>query len=188
MTIKQNSPSKPTWSILKRHLSKLEQKELLALIRDLYAANKDNQAFLHARFALGDDVLEPYKKVISRWTCPDVMRNQDYSISKAKKTISDYKRAIGQPDGMAELSVFYCESCADYLSFCGTDDDGYFDAMVRMFEQALTIISQLKLTEQEAFVDRLDEVRLRESHSWCYYVVDEMNALMDQFRFDESEL
>ncbi len=176
--------------MLKRNLARLEQKELLALIRDLYNANKDNQAFLHARFALGDDVLEPYKKAIYRWVCPDVMHNQTqrYSISKAKKAISDYKRAVGQPEGMAELSVFYCESCADYLSFCGMDDDGYFDAMVRMFEQALTIISQLELTEQDAFVDRLDEVRLRESHSWCYYVVDEMNALMDQFRLDESEL
>ncbi len=174
--------------MLKRNLARLEQKELLALIRDLYGANKDNQAFLHARFALGDDVLEPYKKAICRWVCPDVMRNQQYSISKAKKAISDYQHAIGQPEGIAELSVFYCESCADYLSFCGMDDDGYFDAMVRMFEQALAIISQLELPKQEAFVDRLDEVRLRESHSWCYYVVDEMNTLMDQFRFDESEL
>jgi len=189
MTIKQNSPSNPTWSMLKLHLSQLEQKELLALIRDLYAANKANQAFLHARFALGDDVLEPYKKAISRWVCPDVMHNQaqQYSISKAKKAISDYKRAVGQPEGMAELSVFYCESCADYLSFCGVDDDVYFDAMVRMFEQALKIISQLENTEQDAFVDRLNEVRLRESHSWSYYVVDEMNALMNLYRFDESE-
>jgi len=176
--------------MLKRNLARLEQKELFTLIRELYNTNKDNQAFLHARFALGDDVLEPYKKAICRWVCPDVMYNQTqhYSISKAKKAISDYKRAVGQPEGMAELSVFYCESCADYLSFCEIHDNGYFVAMVRMFEQALTIISQLDLAEQEAFVDRLDEVRLRESHSWCYYVVDEMNALMDQFRFDESEL
>jgi Calcium binding len=47
----------------------------------------NNQAFLHA-----DDMLEPYKKTIDRWVCPDPFRNQDTSVSKAKQAISDYKR------------------------------------------------------------------------------------------------
>lgn len=45
---------------------------LLGLLQDLYAANKDNQAFLHARLSLGDDVLKPYKTAIDRWLWPDV--------------------------------------------------------------------------------------------------------------------
>jgi hypothetical protein len=53
------------------------------------------------RFALGDDVFEPYKATIDRWVCPDVMRNQDISIFKAKKAILDYKKAIGRPEGFA---------------------------------------------------------------------------------------
>ena len=47
-------------------------------MQDLYAAGKDNKAFLHARFALGDDSLEPYKDVIIRWINPPDFR---YSIS-----------------------------------------------------------------------------------------------------------
>jgi hypothetical protein len=58
-------------------------------VHDLYAAKKENKAFLHARFGLGDDILEPYNATISRWFCPDMMRSQDYSFSKAKKAISD---------------------------------------------------------------------------------------------------
>jgi hypothetical protein len=78
-------------------------------VQDLYAASKDNQAFLHSRLGLGHDQLKPYKEAISRWICPDPMRNQPISISKSKKAIADYKKAIERPEGLAELSIFYCE-------------------------------------------------------------------------------
>jgi hypothetical protein len=71
---------------------------LTGLIQNLYAASKDNQAFLHARFGLGDDVLAPYKETIERWLWPDVLRNQDYSVAKAKQAISSYRKAVGAPE------------------------------------------------------------------------------------------
>jgi hypothetical protein len=40
------------------------------LIQDLYSAHVDNRAFLHARFGLADDVLQPYKKTIEKWLYP----------------------------------------------------------------------------------------------------------------------
>jgi len=182
----QGNTGKPTWGSLKRSLIELEKKELLGLIRDLYSASKENKAFLHARFSLGSDVLTPYKSIIRRWMCPDVMRNQDYSVSKAKKAISDYRRAIGSPVGMAELTVFYCESCADFLDYCGIDDEGYFDAWVRMYEQALKSIRQLEENQQEGFVERLEHVRFRESCSWDPFVASAMDSLMEKYRFDET--
>ena len=84
------------------------------------------------------------------------MRNQDISIAKAKKAISDYMKAVGRPDGVAELTVFYCESCMNLLGYCGMDDEGYFNALVRMFEQALKAIVALESSQQGAFVERLD--------------------------------
>ncbi|MGB9578479.1 MAG: hypothetical protein ACPL3S_04340, partial [Halothiobacillaceae bacterium] len=96
---------------------------LIGLVQDLYAANKDNQAFLHARFGLDDDVLKPYKATIDRWLWPDVFKNQDTSMSKAKKAISDYKKAIGQPGGLAELMVFYCERSAGFSDDVGLQDE-----------------------------------------------------------------
>ena len=79
---------------------------------------KDNQTSLHARFGLGDDVLKPYKTTIDRWLWPDMFKNQDTSVSKAKKAISEYKKAIGQPEGLAELIVIYSERAAGF-----SDDD-----------------------------------------------------------------
>jgi hypothetical protein len=64
---------------------------------------------LLSRFGLGEDVLETYKKTIDRWLWPEPFRNQDTSVSKAKQAISHYKKAVGDPVGLTELMVFYCE-------------------------------------------------------------------------------
>ena len=183
--MKESSRRKPTWSDLKRQLDELERTALLGLLHDLYAASKDNQAFLRARFALGDDVLKPYKATIDRWVCPDVMRNQDISVAKAKKAISDYKKAIGRPEGLAELSVFYCESCANLLGYCGMDDEGYFNALARMFEQALKAIRNLDSKQQVTFVERLERVQY-EGRNWGWSVGDDMDDLMAEYGFAEE--
>src|SRR3954464_5771583 len=80
----------PTWSDVKGKLAEFDRAALLGLVQDLYAASKDNQTFLHSRFGLGGDVLAPYKATIDRWLWPDVYRNQDVSVSKAKKAVADY--------------------------------------------------------------------------------------------------
>jgi hypothetical protein len=62
-----------SWNGVKAGLRDFDRTALLGLIQDLYAASKDNQAFLHARFSLGADPLKPYKAIISRWVCPDIV-------------------------------------------------------------------------------------------------------------------
>ena len=81
--------------------------------------------FLHSRFGLGGDVLEPYKKIIDWWLWPDLLPKQDTSVSQAKQAISDYKKAVGDPEGVAELMVFYCEQAA------GQGSETTFAAMMR---------------------------------------------------------
>ena len=178
----------PMWSDLKRALAGSDRDALLGLIHDLYAASKENKAFLHARFGLGDDVLEPYKETICRWVCPDVTRNQEYSISKAKKAIADYNKAIGLVEGMAELSVYYCECCSDFLDSCGVDDDNYFDTLVRMFERALQTVVELEPNRQNDFIERLDCVRHEgcTSLSWRFDVGSDMGELMATYGFAEE--
>src|ERR1700704_5389163 len=106
--------SQPTWTDVKAKLASFDRKGLLGLIQDLYAAHKDNQTFLHTRFGLGEDVLKPYKQTIDRWLWPDVFRKQDISVAKATQAVSNYKKAVGDPAGLAELMVFYCERAAGF--------------------------------------------------------------------------
>jgi hypothetical protein len=176
---------KPTWRDVKQHLTDFDRAALLSLVQNLYQANKDNQTFLHARFQLAGDNLQPYKKTIERWVCPDAMRNQPISTSKAKKAIGDYKKAAGSPEGMAELSMFYCESCMNFLDTCGMDDESYFDALVRMMEQAINSLKQLPIEQQAAFIERLDKIRHRSSR-YGYGVEEGIEMLMEKYSLTDQ--
>lgn len=177
MVAKKNSPS---WSDVKAKLADFDRAGLIGLVQDLYAASKNNQAFLHARFALGGDVLKPYKATIDRWLWPDMFKNQDTSVAKAKKAISDYRKAVGRPEDLAELMVFYCERAAGFSDDVGLQDEGYFDALVRMFEQALKVIRTLPEDARPALHHRLDTVR-RISHNFGYGVGDDMDGLLAEY-------
>jgi hypothetical protein len=168
--------SKPTWTDVKGQLANFDRLGLMGLIQDLYTAHKDNQTFLHARFGLGENVLKPYKETLDRWLWPDVLRNQDTSVMKAKQAISSYKKAVGEPAGLAELMVFYCECAAGFCNDIGYQDDGYFDALVRMFEQAVKVIAPLPVSGRKALIARLDRVRII-SHNFGYGVGDDMDSL-----------
>ncbi len=72
---------------------------------------------------LGDDLLQPYKAAIDRWLWPDVFKNQDTSVAKSKKAITDYIKASGTADGLAELMVFYCEQASGFSCDVGLDDE-----------------------------------------------------------------
>src|SRR3954471_16454429 len=96
-TGKRTTRTKPGWSDVKARLVSFNRAELLALVQSLYAASRDNQAFLHARLDLGSDPIAPYKETISRWIHPDVYKGQDYSVSKAKKPYRTTARPLGGP-------------------------------------------------------------------------------------------
>jgi len=177
--------TKPTWNDVRGSLAGLDRAGLMGLIQDLYAAAKDNQAFLHARFSLSDDVLKPYKAAIDRSLWPDMFKNQSTSVAKAKKAISDYKKAIGQPRDLAELMVFYCERAAGFSNDVGLQDEGYFNALIRMFDQALKAISTLPASDIPELLARLDAVR-RTCHNFGYGVGDEMDALFAEYGADEE--
>ncbi|MGH9565240.1 MAG: hypothetical protein ACRD4I_04610 [Candidatus Angelobacter sp.] len=173
----RQSKSQPRWTDVKAKLASFDRAGLLRLIQDLYAAHKDNQTFLHARFGLGEDMLRPYKEAMDRWLWPDAFSRQVPSVLKAKKAVSNYKKAVGEPAGLAELMVFYCEQASGFASDVGYQDENYFNALVRMFEQALMIATTLPASGRDALVDRLDRVRTI-SHKCGYSVGDDMDSIL----------
>jgi hypothetical protein len=172
-----------SWSSVKAGLREFDRTALLGLLQDLYGASKENQAFLHARLNLGSNPLDPYKAAISRWICPDVLRNRPVSVAKAKKAISDYKKAIGHPEGMAELTTFYCEEVIAFLNSCGMEDEGYYAALIRMFEQALKWAMHLSANSRTSFLDRLHRVR-EAGRRVGWGVGDELGCLWDEVAED----
>jgi hypothetical protein len=174
------SKSQPVWKDVKAKLASFDRTGLLGLVGDLYAAHKDNRTFLHARLGLIEDVLESYKETIDRWLWPDVYRNQNTSVAKAKQAISEYKKAVGEPAGLADLMVFYCERVAGFCAEFGNDDETYLTALVRMFEQAIATAITLPADSRDALLSRLDEVRMT-GHKLGYGVGDDMDSILAEY-------
>ena len=176
----------PTWSDVKTALMGFDRAGLRGLVQDLYIASKDNRAFLHARLGLGQDQLQPFKASISKWISPDLMKGQPVSVSKAKKAIADYKKAIGRPDGIAELSIFYCEEAFGFLESCSMENEGYFAALIRMYERSLEIVSSLPPAERTIYLQRLDKLRSCGGNvGWA--VEEEFNSLWHAVALDEHQ-
>lgn len=118
---------------------------LLQLVADLYAFHKGNQTFLHARFCLGTNPLDDYKKRIGLALAPDIYRKRHaaVSVATAKKAISEYIKAVGDPLGVLELRVFWCETAVGFSMEFGFSDEGYFDALVRQYRDACQILPDI---------------------------------------------
>jgi hypothetical protein len=76
--------------------------------------------------------------------------------------------------------VFYCERAAGFSNEYGLDDEGYYDALVRMFEQALKVSVTLAAEQRNFMLDRLDAVR-NISHNVGYGVGDDMDDLLAKY-------
>lgn len=170
----------PTWNDVKSSLAKFDRSALVGLVQDMYRFSKDNQRFLHARFRIGADVLAPYKATIDRWLYPDVLKDQRLSVTAARRAIADYRKAAGEPEGLAELTAFFCESAVAFCAEYGLDDESYASALVRMFAEALKLSDTLADETRESMFERLDEVR-RVGQALGYGVSDAMNDLAGRF-------
>jgi hypothetical protein len=179
---KPPSKANPTWEEVKAELAGFDRAALLALLQDLYAAAEDNRAFLHSRFGLGQDPLQPYKKIMERWLWPDIFRGEETSVSRAKRAISNYKKASGNPEGLAELMVYYCELAAGFCRDVDYQDAAYCDALMRMFEQALRTTADAvnSRTVRNRLLGTLDHVRSI-GHELGYGIGDDMDVLFAEF-------
>jgi len=173
MTINKIPTLTPKWSDVKARLVNLNHADILKLVQDMYASSKDNKVFLHTRLNLGVEPMELYKTIISQWINPP---NYRFSVSKAKKAISDYKKAQGRPEVMAELTVFYCEEVFNFFNICGIEDEGYFNSLILVFEQAMKYVLTLPKVQQGDFLDRLEDVR-QLGQNYGYGVGDSFNDI-----------
>ena len=114
------------------------------------------------------------------------MKNEPISVSKAKKAIADYKKAIGRPEGMVELSIFYCEEAFGLLESCGLEDESYFAALIRMYGRSLELVSNLPPAERATYLERLDKLRAR-GRQIGWGVEEELNSLWYAAALDEHQ-
>ena len=160
----------PVWSDVKAAMAGMDGKELVSLVSDLYRLSGENQAFLHARFAIGGDPLEPYKNIIDDSMYPDVRRKQTIQIARGKHAISTYSKAAGDPRGEAELMVFFVECGNNFTLDYGDIDQAFYDALTLMYGKAITKVLGLPKDERHDFRERLKEIMTSSSRiGWGYH-------------------
>jgi hypothetical protein len=112
------------------------------------------------------------------------MKSQSVSTSKAKRAIADYKKAIGEPAGLAELSTFYCEEAFSLLESCAFEDERYFLALIRMYDQAVKRVLDLPVAERHGYTKRLGNLRSR-ARPIGWGIEDELNNIWYEAGLDE---
>ena len=168
--MRDRKPNSQTWSNVKMAVANLDEKQLLKLVSDLYSLSKENQAFLHARFAIGNDTLGPYKKTISACMYPDVYTNKPVQVSKAKKAITSYFKSVGDPLGEAELMTFFVECGNSFTVDFGDIDEAFYDALNRMYRRAIEKVLSLPEEQRGEFQDRLEAITTSSSNiGWGYH-------------------
>ena len=152
---------KPTWSDVKAKVGEFDKAGLIQLVAELYSFHKDNQSFLHARFSLGANPLDDHRKKIAVALAPDVhgKRNGKISVAEAKKAISAYHKAVGDPKGVLELRLFWCETAVQFSMDFGYADEAYFDALVIQYREACQGLSVLDQPLLENTIERLSNIR-----------------------------
>lgn len=176
MAATRRSKSQPSWGGVKAKLADLDRDGLVSLTADLYALNKTNRSFLHTRFSLGVDALATYRKRIHDALFPDW--NKPVKVAEAKKAISEYRKAIGRPEGVLELRLFWCEAASSFSMDFGYADEGYFDALLLQFEAALNALKGMSETSGKSAIERL--VAVRDRTDVGYWLEDDMSYLLDR--------
>jgi 1,4-alpha-glucan branching enzyme len=146
---------------------------------------RENQAFFHARFGIGRDPLESYRETIEECMYPDVFSRKPVRIAKAKKAVSDYRKATGETVGEIDLMIFFVESGNEFTLDYGDIDEPFYNALNSMYERAVKKVVKLPADQRAAFKDRLKRIMTSSSHiGWGYHdelAGDYYNAFPEDF-------
>ena len=154
----KSDKKKPSWSDIKKSIAGYDRAALVGLISDLYASSAQNKSFLHARFSTGEEGLKSFKKIIEDNLYPDIYRNKPVQIGKAKKAISDYTKAAGEPKGILELMVFFVETGTEFTVNTGGMDGVLYLALVRMYDKALDLVLTMDEETIDEYYNRFEDL------------------------------
>jgi hypothetical protein len=179
------SNKKPSWKDLKSVLMKKEKSELLTLISDVYSLSTENRSFLHSRYSIGEQTLEPYRKVISESLYPDVYKDRPIRLSVGRKAISDYFKATKDHLGQLELMVHYLETGNKFTVDFGDIDEKFYSSLESMFERITSSLRNQSKDVQAKYHPRLEKVVVSSQNiGWGYH--DYISDIFGEYEFETN--
>jgi hypothetical protein len=176
---------------IRRSLLKLRKPQLINLIGELYRMSKENQRFLEARLGNPLKELPEYRKLVGDCLYPDVFgKNTNVRIIEAKRAISQYERAAGEPAGTVDLMLTFVEQGTAFANDVGYGEDSFFSALEGMLTRALALLQQ----STQELRDSLESRLIRLAHSarhlgWGYgdFVTVAIGDALESDEADEQE-
>src|SRR5712691_12221660 len=150
-----------SWQDVKAILSQQSPRELLQLIRDLYALRPEVKDFIQARFLRAKANVAPYKKTIHPSLYPDVIHGEDIALARGRKAISEYKKATNDPVGTLELMVYYVECGNQFTVDYGDIDEEFYESLDSMFTQVVKTLQKSDLRCGKVDIEILSRLRTR---------------------------
>ncbi len=134
--------SSSSWKDVRSKLYEISKEDLISLVKELYQLNEQNQLFLETRFGDRKEGLEEYKLIIEESICPSEPWKRDVSLSTGRKAIRDYKKALGDPEGLIDLMVYYCECGVIFTNQFGDIDERFYASIESMYKDALELLQK----------------------------------------------
>ena len=159
------------WLEIRKKLNKCSEIDLKGIIGELYALSKTNKNFLDARFLNDTNALKRYESDIQKYIAPyePWKSTQQVSIKDAKKILSDYKKATHDKMGLIHLMIHYVECGTHFLCEFGDMYAQYYNSLLSVFENALTLMKTLPDEAVQDFIVRMHSIS-REAYGmgWGY--------------------
>lgn len=169
---KKNNKSKNSpWLEIRKKLNNCSETDLKGMLGELYALSKTNKNFLDARFLTDKTVLKRYEADIQKYISPyePWKSTQQISIKDAKKVLSDYKKATNDKRGLIHLMIHYVECGTHFLCAFGDMYAQYYNSLLSVFENAITLMKTFPNEDIQDFIDRLRGISTQASGmGWGY--------------------
>ena len=176
--------SHANWKTIRSNVNELAHEGLVGLVKELYNLNAQNQTFLEARFGNQQNGLEEYKRIIEENICPNEPWKRDISLSAGRQAIRDYKKARGDPEGLIDLMIFYCECGVFFTNKFVDICKRFYTSMESMYEEALKLLKQHSQC-QELFLTRIQLiVNNTRSIGWGFH--DALSDMFGEYQRDVS--
>ena len=170
-----------SWREINHSLKKMDNQQIVSIIKDLYVLNKINKTFLSTKLlpTSFDKILEESKKTIENQFFP----KRGYgkcNLAVVKKVISDYKAITKDTFGCLDLMLTYVEQGTDFVNQYGDIQENAYSSMESVFEKFSGIIKKKEnIPSFEAFRIRIEDLE-KNVQGIGYGFGDHMSWIIDE--------
>ncbi len=171
----------------KKGLAELKKRELVALIKELMCLDKNNQAYVEAKFATGSEMSKPighYKQVIKNEFFPQRGHGQ-LRLRVAKKAISDFKKASNDTKATLDLMLYYVEIGVEFSNEYGDINENFYSSIESVFSKVIDILTVDDNAElAKYFLPRLQKIVAdTKDIGWGFH--DNLSYMLDELVVEE---